>query len=543
MYPKALRRRTSSKRMSAPNSALRRSSLGKSALTDPQNCFPNAMSDADTGSASRATEDEVSIQFPTEIYIEIISYVSSKDDLRNLALVCRLFSSFVTPQLFRRISIQLDPSKWLDSTSKFYRALDEYQDPLASSLCVHVRECTLQSTPFCGEPSIHSFARHINNLLRMPNLNALALHLVYLTPDIFSQLSQLSGLTSLAFLKCHVGDKLSNRDIISLAAHFRLESFLLDILRNSREDGPGYKDFAPFVTNSCSLTLSIDSIEFISHLATQRIIPLLHSLTLNSLYDHKLFFEILKSFPSLVDLQLYCCTWPEDPDSEGVVGLSKSKTASRKKIDFAFSLSHLPNLRRLTCPIQYAYLLAGPHSLEEISFHPALSVNEIEWHDFFDDESLHLAEGMRLLFDGPNGNLRRLKHLHRGLVTGQPGVKWYGRMQQWFPQLESLDFWVELQDSDVQTELANGESPTLLFRRYEPELRQILEQFIDTWGPLKTLQQVHFHVMLWNLREISIERGWLRDILTAHDFKYLFPDLSKFIFKDIVYSRAQILSL
>ncbi|KAF5387259.1 hypothetical protein D9757_006897 [Collybiopsis confluens] len=460
---------------------------------------------------------------PTEIYMEIISYVVGGGDLSNLALVCRLFSALIIPKRFEKVYVQLPSTCGIpmgipmsDSSSAFYKALHSRHDPLAISLCVHVRECVMATIMSLD---ISSSIPHFENLLHMPNLRHFTLKDVYLAPDVIRQISRLSSIRSLTLLLCQVrsSPELPDDNIIEMTDSLHLESLSLNGVFVVGSGGQHYKKFAPLVANTYTTSLSADDEDFFNHLAQQQVVPPLQRLKLQSLDVSKI-FDALNRFTTLVDLQLYDLKWPKNTGAEHV-------------IKHPLSLSNLPQLRRLTCPASFAYLFSGPHTLEEISF--ASSVPFEEAYDEFlaSNWYLRLSEGTRLFSDSPSENLQKLVELPQGFIAGRSGLGWPGKLRRWFPQLKHIDFRILL----LNMRMFMGELSA--FEYHEKELRDLLGKFVHAWGQVKTIQTIHFHISA-TTQAVSVDATWLRHLISELDIKDVFPNLRRVIFGDVEYFKA-----
>ncbi|KAF5384546.1 hypothetical protein D9757_006425 [Collybiopsis confluens] len=465
---------------------------------------------------------------PTDIHLEILSYVTGQKNLSNLALVCRLFSVIVVRKRFEKISVNLT---FQERSSGFYKALHTKHDPLAISLSGNVRECRVNGS-FSNKEENISFISHVEDLLRMPNLQKITLHEVYLSPEILTQLSRLPGIRSLTLSDSEVGRLLSSEDIDAAAANLtRLESFSLSGLNRYayQTDGPvTSKDFAPFVVNSHTTTLSTDSDDFFNHVATQRGVSPLRELSLHPINVVRLFNIFGSNFTTLVVLRLHNPKWPDDPGAQNIAGLFRSKTALREKSELTLPLSNLPHLRRLTCPASFAYLFSGPHALEEISFASSIMPSFDSHKHIIDDWSLCLSEGMRLFSDNPSANLRRLTSLSWGFLGRRPALDWSGKLQNWFPQLGHLEFNLRMIDFDERFD----EMPDSW--GFKDEFRDILKDFVDTWAPVKPIQEVVFKIDFFCV--ISVDKNWFHDCVMEFDIKNVFPNLRRIVFGDMVYN-------
>ncbi|KIK61091.1 hypothetical protein GYMLUDRAFT_588553 [Collybiopsis luxurians FD-317 M1] len=134
--------------------------------------------------------------------------------------------------------------------------------------------------------------------------------------------------------------------------------------------------------------------------------------------------------------------------------------------------------------------------------------------DLFEKDSIHLSTSMRLLFDGPNVNLRKLMDLPGGLVEGIPGESWHGKMQHWFPRLECLEFVLIL---NVPVE-DDREFYEMDFEDYRDQFEERLTCFAHTWGPLNTVTEIAFE-----------------DFASRLELKSLFPNLFQMIFGNVEY--------
>ncbi|KIK61090.1 hypothetical protein GYMLUDRAFT_73506 [Collybiopsis luxurians FD-317 M1] len=163
---------------------------------------------------------------PNEIYLKILSAIHHKEELRNLALVCRFFASIAVPKLFQTIFIRFRyrPSSktWKESHTKLYHVLHEGSDHLAVSLRNYIRECRIAISSIGPEPTNPPvFACYMKDLLSMRNLSTPNLNFVDLSLDVLEYLPQLSSLTSLELNCCGVGK-------LSVGGRLHLESFFFD---------------------------------------------------------------------------------------------------------------------------------------------------------------------------------------------------------------------------------------------------------------------------------------------------------------------------
>ncbi|KIK61087.1 hypothetical protein GYMLUDRAFT_43191 [Collybiopsis luxurians FD-317 M1] len=488
----------------------------------------------------RRRGDQLLDPIPIEIYLKILSEIYYRKDWNSLSLVCRFFASVTIPKILSQIAIRFkyEPSSktWIESHTEFCHVLREGNDQLAVSLCRYIRECMIYSeTP--EHATISLFDSYMKDLLIMRNLNTLDLIHLDLSPAVLENISQLPALTSLKFARCKVGENLSNSDIMAAAACLHLQSFTLIELWNPRLTGPECEDFVPLAATSHLKWLRTDSLDFLECLASHHAVPPLYNLNLTQIDDFQHLFEHLSKFSTLVELDLEEVGWPWAPEAQGVIGLSTAEVPFRTEVDFAFPLSKLPCLKRLHCPPHFAYLFAGPHCLEEISLGNWLLRDELYEQDLVNDDDMRLSAGMRLLFDSPNANLRRLIDLPSGLVEGQPGESWHGKMQHWFPQLECLElvFTVVTPKDDGD---ANEEGRDPDFRDYQEQLEKSFTSFANTWGPLKTVKEMQIEIFDERVNNVSINEQWFKELASRLDLKNIFPNLSRLIFGDIEYPAS-----
>ncbi|KAF5384545.1 hypothetical protein D9757_006426 [Collybiopsis confluens] len=483
---------------------------------------------------NQSTGDKRLENFPTEIYLEILSNVSGKEAFNKLALVCRLFCSVITPKRFNKIIVYLhsDRSSMRNRSSKLYEAIHSH-DPLAIAFCGHVRECAVKGT-YPSKEQDNSLRSLVEDLLRMHNLRLLTLDNVYLSRDTLCQLSRLSSIRTLILSDCEVGRELSLDDIKAAAACLYLDSFsmsLSPLYEVSRFARPTSSYLVPFVTNSHTTTLSIDSDEFVHHLAHQQVVPPLQKLKLYRVDVFKLFEALCRGFTTLVDLDLCDPAWPDDPGAQNVAGLSRSKTDVRERSEIVLPLSDLPHLRRLTCPPSFAYLFSGPHALEEISFSSTLMTNR-ESRNLIFDGHLRLSEGMRLFSDSPSENLRRLVGMSWGFLGRRPASSWTEKLKNRFPQLRYLEFIVHLSYPPAPPGVLSDKKPE--FEDFKDQLRKILISFVNTWAPVKSIQEIVFDIDI--SPDISTDKDWFREYALELDIKNVFPNMHWIIVGDMKYS-------
>ncbi|KIK61089.1 hypothetical protein GYMLUDRAFT_243769 [Collybiopsis luxurians FD-317 M1] len=304
---------------------------------------------------------------------------------------------------------------------------------------------------------------------------------------------------------------------------------LTDLL--SRAIGPFYEEFVPLAASSHLTNLWIDSVEFLECLSSQNVVPPLQRLDFVFSDGLQRLFEHLSCFSTLIQLRLDFVEWLNVPEAQNVVGLSRAQAPFRTKVDFAFPLSKLPSIKHLECPPQLAYLFAGPHCLEEISFCSMLA----DEGDLLSDNSMNLSMGMRLFFDSPNVNLRRLVDLPGGLMGGQPGESWHGRMQHWFPRLEYIGFVLVL-IAPVEYDGEEINFDELDFGDYREQFEEYLMCFTHTWGPLNTVTEISIAVLDEMANDISIDQEWFKDFAAfCLELKSSFPNLSRMMFGNVEY--------
>ncbi|KAF5387260.1 hypothetical protein D9757_006894 [Collybiopsis confluens] len=225
------------------------------------------------------------------------------------------------------------------------------------------------------------------------------------------------------------------------------------------------------------------------------------------------FFGAIGSFMTLVDLRLWDPIWPGGPGAQNVAGLFQSNgTILREKsLEITIPLSNLPCLRRVTCPASFAYLFSEAR----------YSALPFRGHEVFSD--------------APSANLRGIFVLRWGFANPAQrlGLGWSEKLQHWFPRLSFLKFSLymrRLQDYNHGSDIESMPD----FWVYKKGLRNILEDLVNTWLSVKTIEMVKFD-MEDEFVNVAVPTKWLSNLMSRLDVKNKFPRLKWLSFVNVVY--------
>ncbi|KIK62896.1 hypothetical protein GYMLUDRAFT_493337 [Collybiopsis luxurians FD-317 M1] len=393
----------------------------------------------------RRRGDRILDIIPNEVYLRILSEVDGKKDMKNIALVCRFFASATLPRLFEELYLHTwyrpQSKSWARRAPPIYDVLREGSDPLVISACKHIRSGDLQCHNLNSNKKLppSSLVSYLEDFQKLPNLTSLSLANMILSKNALRIISQLSKLASLHLLRCLPDGGVTENDVLVLADALQLDT--LSLFPSNEQ----VASFDPLVVRSQLTRLHTNSQVLIRCLTTHSVVPPLQFLELGDVDDLRNVYELLRRVPTLTELKLDDVSWPAevpDPTRTGT---------DHPEIHFTLPLSALPGLRRLYCSARLAYLFSGPHLLERISFNQDISaIPRIGPGSLWPSIPTRFLgpKDARLFFDSPNPNLRRLECLPSGFMNGKIGEKWHGKMQDWFPKLDALNFFIVVDSQD-----------------------------------------------------------------------------------------------
>ncbi|KAE9382643.1 hypothetical protein BT96DRAFT_1010279 [Gymnopus androsaceus JB14] len=459
---------------------------------------------------------------PNEIYLEIISYFDPpkrqanaltqpvardrRKVLTNLALVCHFFHVVAVPMVFRTFyscrRFDMSSNVWTGDYIPLFVSVSTESDPLASIICSHIREGTIQvveeQPQYPSSPYLDICAAA---LLKMQNITALTLSYLLPSRSILESISRLKNLTSLTLEYCYLSTVLDT-DIHNFTFHVKLTSLSLLFRHNGTEpenlpSNIRMTDLVPLAANSHLIELRTNSWKFIQCLAAGKVIPPLRKLQLDAVHDLVAFYELACRIPTLVELEL--C---EVRGSHATHGAFQPH-----------SLSPLPNLRRLYCPPHLVYLLNGPHFLELLS---CVGIGE---KILFGGPELSVE--MRLLMERPSKCLHELFLPHEFLQGSGRSKIWHGNMKNWFPNLRILNV---VFSNEIRPE----------------DFHDIFKTFINTWGQHNTLTELHFpqsfdmsFAFMDKRLETDKYNAWFFTLIMNLDLESYFPNLKTMSFSTL----------
>jgi len=258
---------------------------------------------------------------PNEIYMEIFGYLRPTDPnewidaearqhFRNLALVCRFFSSVMLPWIFENLTfVEKDSYSQISSplsttvSAKFCRhVLDG--DTTALLLAKHVQRWAFLGSPTQSKWTPAFLSMYFRTFQHLPNLVELSLSNIVIPKDFFKRLANVPTLEVL-----NLDDSLFDGGVQEKHLKY-LESLSLKrlaLLRNSN-----LKRLIPHLNMSSLIHLDLDLVNGLQGLPPLNSSLPLESLQLCGLEDPLQVVELLEHTPKLKALHLWVFRPPRD---------------------------------------------------------------------------------------------------------------------------------------------------------------------------------------------------------------------------------------
>ncbi|KAJ3572341.1 hypothetical protein NP233_g3141 [Leucocoprinus birnbaumii] len=250
---------------------------------------------------------------PLEIYQEFFEYLSGNDELSarelrenlaNLALVCRFFSALALPRLFAKVEFSGNSSgPDVARTNRFCRALNNGQEP-AKSLSQYVKTCTFTSWdwegPLAGSRDAF-LTMYCNALSKMTSVEVLVFSSVIIDRRIIKAMQSLPALDSLVFSRSLLKQGCDHNRIVAVLQKLRLRSLVIGVWSS-----PALQNIiTPALSLRDLIKLEVDSWTMIQRLSELDISCPLQILTIHSVEDPTLLPKLFQKTPELKHLHVY----------------------------------------------------------------------------------------------------------------------------------------------------------------------------------------------------------------------------------------------